>query len=78
MVSFEIRELNEDVAVYSYYPENDRNDVGILRFFIKTGDWEIDEPASFGGVKYPAHLARRLNEFRETGNWKESGYVAWG
>ena len=78
MVGFKLIEVDNNTAIYDYYPENKKADKGIILYNREDGEIEfiersVEDPFSW----YAWHLGNRLDEFNKTGNFEETGYVAW-
>ena len=78
MVGYKKIKLNDKSAIYDYYPENNKTTKGTVLYHRKNGDMQIIK-RSENDLRsvYAWHLRDRLDEFNETGNFRESGYVAW-
>lgn len=78
MTWFELVELTDRHAVYDYYPDKDMSDRGRLSFNRDDGTWSVEERARADRFSsYSNHLGHRLEELNESGEFQQSGYVAW-
>lgn len=78
MTWFELIELTAGRAVYAYYPDGDKSDRGSMSFNRHDGTWLVLERAEADRhSSYSNHLGHRLEEFNRSGDFQESGYVAW-
>ena len=78
MVGYKLVKNNNAEVLYEYYPENKTENKGIVSFNKNNGDFEIMERSSEDEFSsYAWHLRSRLQEFNKTGNFRETGYVAW-
>ena len=78
MLEFELLSDDGDKLTYRYLCEGSAEDSGEVDFARSKGDVtavrkaEADKRGSYWG-----HLARRLREFLDSGEFKPSGIVAW-
>lgn len=78
MVGYEQIEINDKTAIYEYYPENKKTAKGIISYDRSSGEIQfIERSKDDMRSTYAWHLRSQLDEFNETGNFRESGYVAW-
>lgn len=78
MVGYELQELTRLAAVYRYYPENDRSNVGIVSFDLASNQGEVLKRADKDDIGwYSMHLFGQLEEFNISGRFKKDGRIAW-
>lgn len=78
MVGYELLRLTEKEALYSYYPENDHSNAGIVSLDRESNRGEVLERAKNDSHSfYSIHMFNQLREFNESGEFRETGYVAW-
>ena len=78
MVGYELLKLTDEEALYSYYPENDHSNAGIVSFDRASNRGEVLERAQNDNhSSYSGHMFSQLREFNASGEFRETGYVAW-
>ena len=78
MVGYKLVSLNKKTAVYNYYPENNLNNKGVISFDRNNKQMSITDRAKDDEFSfYSAHMLNMLQESDETGDFQESGYIAW-
>ena len=78
MVGFELQSLSDSEVVYRYYPENDMDAEGVVSYDRSTGARSVVSVAPGDEFSsYSSHLFNRLDEFNESGEFEDRGYVAW-
>lgn len=78
MTWFELVALTESEAVYDYYPESRSAGPGRVVFNRSSGspDKVTIVPSDKFSI-YMFHLLRQIEKFNESGDFMQSGYVAW-
>lgn len=78
VVGFELASIDGDVATYKYFPENDRDNSGALRYDVVKKTFEVTKRALFDDFSsYSNHLLNRLRDAASIDDIPRSGYVAW-
>ncbi len=78
MLRFKLKELTDKVAVYLYYPEWFTDCPGTVGLDLVSGNRiKLDPSSKDPHYYYGAKMWKRIEEFRDAGNFKESGVVAW-
>lgn len=78
MVTLKLIELNNDMVIYEYYPEDKREYPGKIALNFKTKEriFMKDSPEDFNRM-YASHAIIKVEEYYLNGEFKESGLVAW-
>ena len=79
MLKYKLSREDDDDCIYFYYPEG-KEDYGIITINKKTGKITVNSLAKEDqGIRifYAYKLVRRLEEFYRTGEYRDSGMVAW-
>lgn len=79
MLKYRLSRENDNERIYFYYPEG-KEDYGIIAINKKTGEIRINSLAKEDrGIQifYAYKLVRQLEKFYRTGEYRESGIVAW-
>ena len=78
MLVLKLLEINSDMVIYEYYPENNKEHPGKIALNLKTKEriFLEDSKEDFGR-RYAAHGLKRIEEYDLNGNFEEEGLVAW-
>lgn len=76
MVVICLVELNENAAVYEYFPEGKKSK-GKVAFDRKKKERSVVQKAEGYPGTYAFHALRRIEEYDTTGDFKEKDMVAW-
>lgn len=76
MVTIRLKELNDERAVYTYTPENDKVE-GVVAYDRKKKERSIVEAADGYSNTYAFHALRRIAEYAQAGDFKKRDIVAW-
>lgn len=74
-VIINLLEKKEDVYIYEFLPENEKDGRGIISMNIKTGEPSIIES---GSSWHRGQAFSALRKFFENGKFEETGSRAWG
>lgn len=78
MVRLELKEVTEDVVVYTYFPENMLDHPGIVGMDRKTGKPLFIQDAEGDPVKMYANQAYlRIKDYAKENNFKQVGAVCF-
>ncbi|MBQ7704572.1 MAG: hypothetical protein IJT73_03965 [Selenomonadaceae bacterium] len=77
MEKLELLEVNEDKAVYKYFPETETEKFGIVSVNRKTGERKIEKLFEEYGNRYAFHACNELERYISKGNFPVNGGVAW-
>lgn len=76
MVLLKLLELTEHKVIYEYFPEG-KEISGKVELNLVTGERRIIEKAEGYMSSYAFHALKKIEEYCDTGDFKESGIVAW-
>lgn len=77
MEKLELLEVNEEKAVYKYYPENETEKFGVVSVNRKTGERKIEKLLEDYVTSYAIHACNELERYISKGNFPVNGGVAW-
>lgn len=78
MVTLKLIELNDEMVIYEYYPEDNRSYPGKVALNLKTEKrMFLEESSKDFGRRYAAHAISKIEEYNLNGDFKEEGLVAW-
>lgn len=77
MLRFNLVSAEGNTFVYSYFPEGDTNDPGMVRFEMGSDEFTIEKlPKADEFRRYAFHLVKKLRATKE-GNPPTEGICAW-
>lgn len=78
MIKFRLDAISDTEAEYTFYPEGDMTAPGRARVDRATGDASIiDESDADFRHWYAGHMLSKLREMSESGNFEQTGIIAW-
>lgn len=78
MVRIKLVILSDEYAEYEYYPEGNMEAPGIVRLNRKDNQRVfVQESAEDYGRLYAAHALRRIEDYAQKSDFKETDMVAW-
>ena len=77
MVKIELLSVDDEEAVYKYFPEQENEKYGIVSVNRKTGKRTIQKKHNAYGSEYAFQACREIERYISSGIFKPKGMVAW-
>lgn len=77
MEKLELLEVNEDKAVYKYFPESETEKFGVVSVNRKTGERRIEKLLENYVTEYAFHACHEIERYISRGSFPVHGGVAW-